>query len=244
MSKFSKFGIVLTMLSLLLFIGCSDDPKDNSPKYKKVEINENSTIVCLGNSLTDGYGAYRSESYPAILAEKVNIPVINRGETGITTTEAAYDVLSGIHDGYLENAAVIIIELGANDLFEQMNNPFNFDKNFVSKVEESFEEILDYIKNLDTDPQIYLAKFYTKKIAEELMPSKDYMFIYDDYENMFKRLKSKYDVDIINDIWKGIWGKDNLMYDGFHPNADGYKIMSANIFNAMKGFLEFNNLVK
>lgn len=238
MKKSSIFGIVSTIFLILLFTGCSNDsPKD----YKTVDINENSTIVCLGNSLTEGYGANISESYPSILEGKVNIPVINLGVTGITATEAAEDVLSGMYDDYLGNGAVIIIELGANDLF---NAFYDFNPNFVADVEKSFEDILDYIKNLDTNPQIYLVKFYTKKIAEELMPSSDYMFIYDNYENMFKNLKSKYGVEIITDIWKGIWGKNELMHDDFHPNAQGYEIMAANIFNSMKGFLEFNDLVK
>lgn len=279
MSKFSKHGIVLAVLSLLLFIGCSDNSSgtSGSKSYKKVEIGENSTILCLGNSLTVGYGASdtypyvdENKSYPANLSKKVNIDVEIFGKSGIMTSEAANTVTNGSIDSYLVNAAVIIIELGANDLFEQMENAFygEVDSNFVEDVEENFRTILDYINSFGTDPQIYLAKFYNKTIAQQLLKGKlyeiypyNYMFVYDDYENMFKRLKSEYDVELITNIWDGgIWGNINYMFDEdgngkieifeaedmpeVHPNAAGYEKMADNYFSAMKGFLEFNELVK
>ncbi|HEV3408796.1 MAG TPA: GDSL-type esterase/lipase family protein, partial [Chthoniobacterales bacterium] len=49
------------------------------------------TILCLGNSLTDGYGLARSQAYPALLAEKIRaeglgkFEIINAGVSGDTT---------------------------------------------------------------------------------------------------------------------------------------------------------------
>ena len=253
MRSFSKFGIVMAMLLVSLFVGCSTDPE--KPKHKKVDWNENSTIACIGTSLTEGYGAGgdgiidRDRSYPHFFSEKVRIGVRNFGVSSITAVEMAEVITSGNFDADLLLAAVIIIELGANDLFEQADNFPNIDMGFVAKVEKAFDDILDHIKSLGTNPQIYLAKFYNDDVARYILLPYNAMFIHSQYENMYSRLKSRHKVEIINDIWKGIWGNDNLMSDDkihikIHPNAEGYKIMADNIFNSMKGFLEFNGLVK
>lgn len=55
---------------------------------KKLTITETSTIVCFGDSLTYGNGADpETESWPAVLQESVNIPVINSGINDDTTLD-------------------------------------------------------------------------------------------------------------------------------------------------------------
>ncbi len=199
--------------------------------------------------------------------QKVNLPVINLGSWGITAEEAAENI-----ENYAEefsDAKVVIIELGANDLLERVEDAMFYgeiDSGFVEKeVEKSFEEIIGYINSLDGSRKIYLAKFYNRTVANDLLKGEvdymglkfpyDYTFIHKKYEDMFARLKRKYDnVETIDDIWKGIWGKPNLMYDengngkldieDIHPNAKGYEIMANNYFNAMKDFLSYHGLVR
>lgn len=108
--------------------------------------------------------------------------------------------------------------------------------------------------------------FYNETVANDLLKGEvdiglptpykyDYTSIHKKYEDMFARLKRKYDnVETIDDIWKGIWGKYSLMYDengngeldilDVHPNAEGYKIMADNYFNAMREFLSYHGLVR
>ena len=38
--------------------------------------------------MTEGYGADKGKSYPDYLSQKVNIPVVNLGRTGMTAEEA------------------------------------------------------------------------------------------------------------------------------------------------------------
>lgn len=42
-------------------------------------------IVCLGDSITAGYGVPRSKAWPALLAEKIGCGVVNAGINGDTT---------------------------------------------------------------------------------------------------------------------------------------------------------------
>ncbi|MCL2284434.1 MAG: GDSL-type esterase/lipase family protein [Fibromonadales bacterium] len=233
MKHLLKFGIALAFL----LAGCSDGTGDEPNQF------DGETIVCFGNSLTEGYGG-NGKSYPYYLAQKINAEVVNLGVTGITAEEAVVEVKK--HRVDFESATIIIIELGANDLIDRVFG--DIDSNFVEEVvEKSFEDILDYIKSLNTNPKIYLAKFYNDEVAKSLfslLKLMGYGFVHDEYEKMFDRLKKKYGVAIIEDIWAGIWGKYNLMYDedengrldmeDIHPNADGYKIMADNYLKALR----------
>ncbi|MCL2101386.1 MAG: GDSL-type esterase/lipase family protein [Fibromonadales bacterium] len=242
MKLFLKFSIVLAMFLALLVTGCSDGGDDYNGK----------TIVCFGNSLTIGYGAGdsinpidESKSYPAYLEKKVNIPVVNLGKNGLSAEQAVDSIKK--HRRELNSAEIVIIELGANDLIDRVLASFfnaGIDYDFVEeKVERSFEAILDYIESLGGKHKIYLAKFYNEEVADDLFDYfPEFKFAYKKYEDMFERLKEKYNVEIIDNIWDGVWGEH--MYDLIHPNAKGYEIMTDNYFKAMKNFLEENNLLK
>ena len=236
------------MFLALLVTGCSDGGDDYNGK----------TIVCFGNSLTIGYGAGdsinpidESKSYPAYLEKKVNIPVVNLGKNGLSAEQAVDSIKK--HRKELNSAEIIIIELGANDLIGRVlawlfSPSAVIDYDFVEeKVERSFEAILDYIEGLGGKRKIYLAKFYNEEVADDLFYDfPEFRFAYEEYEDMFERLKEKYNVEIIDNIWDGVW--DEYMYEfdfiPIHPNAKGYEIMADNYFKAMKNFLEENNLLR
>jgi len=223
-----KKYLVAAALALFLF-GCSSTDDENEAK-----------IVCFGNSLTEGYGAGigyipidKNKSYPHYLAEKVNVPVVNLGVTGETTADAA----ERVDDVLSHNPMVVFIEFGANDLIHQVFEN-EIDPNFVAEATKNFETILN--KLADGNRKIYLIKFYNEEVAKELIMEyldEDYMYIYDEYEAMFSSLENKYKVSLIKNMWDGIWGNSELIYDEIHPNADGYKIMANNIFDEAKGYL-------
>jgi acyl-CoA hydrolase len=230
-----KSLIISAIISALLFIGCSD----SSDGYN------GETIVCFGNSLTEGYGG-DGKSYPYYLAQKVNIPVINLGESGITAEEAAGKAKN--YRSQFSSAAIVIIELGANDLLDRAFTSFifgrNIDPSFVKEnVEKNLKIILDYIESLSGERKIYFAKFYNEAVKNDLIATYGDIglsLVYGEYENMFSRLENEYDFEIIDNIWDNVWGYYDLMYDEVHPNAEGYRKMAENYFNSMKNFLQSN----
>jgi acyl-CoA thioesterase-1 len=206
--------------------------------------NYDATLVCFGNSLTAGYGATtpgfddKTKSYPAYLQSKINIPVINAGRSGDTTSLA----LSRINNDVLsKNPKIVIIELGANDLFRGV--PLQTTKN-------NMQSIINLLVN--ENRKIYIAKFYTETVARSMVKSMASNFgitdlaiqtwIISQYDNMFNSLASTNDIELIEDIWSGVWGIH--MSDDVHPNAMGYEIMADNYFNIIKSYLEENNLLK
>jgi acyl-CoA thioesterase-1 len=190
------------------------------------------TLVCLGDSLTAGYGAGgskkedRLKSYPAYLEGKVKMPVINKGVSGDSSAGGLSRINSILET---ENPRILIIELGAND-YLLWNVP-------VNKTHENLQAIIDRAN--DGQRKIYLAKFYTEQVAKDLEAEAETI---KQYDAMFNALASEDNVELINDIWADVWGKPEYMSDAHHPNAGGYKIMADNYFKAMEPYLTTNGL--
>ena len=192
---------------------------------KPVNINENSTIVCFGDSLTYGHGANsETESWPALLQKRVKIPVINSGRNDDTTEDG---ILRFDEDVILHNPAVVIFDFGGNDIFSLKK------KLSYKQIEANFRTMLDKLDKTKT--QVYIMRFYNNQMR--------FFDIFGSFDRMLKRLEKDYDVTIIWDAWSGAWGHKDCKFDMTHCNAKGYKIMEQNIFNVLEPFLKENDLL-
>ena len=224
--------IILVLTLSFLLTSCNNEIEEKG-----------TTIVCLGDSLTAGYGATtpgvddKSKSYPFFLQSKVNLPVVNAGVSGDTSAHGLArvnkDVLS--HD-----PQIVIILLGANDFFSNLLNP--------TPVVTTKNNLLEIIKKVNNGiREIYLVKFYTPAVALELgssngIPNELVQDLINQYDAMFNSLASEKNVTLIEDIWSGIYGVH--MSDQVHPNAAGYEIMANLIFNAMEPYLKSGGYLK
>jgi len=199
---------ILILVSGIMVVGCSNS--------------KDIILVCLGDSLTSGYGATtpfiddESKSYPSYLQKKANISIINAGVSGSTTSHS----LARIDSNFLSECPdMIIILLGANDFFGNIS---------VSTTQSNLQNIINKFDN--GNRKIYLAKFYTDEIATAMsIPSNTVI----QYNNMFTALaSSSNEITLIEDIWTGVWGIH--MSDNIHPNANGYEIMADNIYKVIK----------
>ena len=192
---------------------------------KPVNINENSTIVCFGDSLTYGHGANsETESWPALLQKRVKIPVINSGKNDDTTADG---ILRFDEDVILHNPAVVIFDFGGNDIFSLKK------KLSHKQIEANFRTMLDKLDLSKT--KVYIMRFYNNQMR--------FFDIFGSFDRMLKRLEKDYDVTIIWDAWSGAWGHKDCKFDMTHCNAKGYKIMEQNIFNVLEPFLKENDLL-
>lgn len=202
--------------------------------------NRAATMVILGNSLTAGHGAVipgednMEKSVPAFLQSKINIPIINAGVSGNTTAQGFARVST---DVLPHNPRIVIIELGANDLLQNVPLP---------EIHENLQKIIDLVN--DGNRKIFLVKFYTDIVARNLVASLFNLTDYDQqtavinqYEEMFNTLAASNNAELIDDIWTGVWGIH--MSDHMHPDERGYRIMADNYFNALKPYLQANNLL-
>jgi acyl-CoA thioesterase-1 len=213
MKKPGVFAWLPVFCVFIILAGCSN----GSTNYR------DGTIVCLGDSLTEGYGAVtpgvidKSKSYPAYLQDKVNIPVINAGVSGNTSAQGLARVDTEVLS---KNPKIIVIILGANDLGRGIDT------------KDNLEAIINKVNKENT--KIYLAKFYTEAVARALANSfgfTDNAFqtaLIHQYDNLFNTLAAENNITLIEDIWNGVWGIN--MSDAVHPNAKGYEMMANNIF--------------
>lgn len=187
-------------------------PKADSAKPK---------IIAFGDSLTAGFGLAEKESYPYLLQEKLkadgfDFEVVNAGVSGDTT-------LGGLEraDWVLEqeNAKILILELGANDLLRGVP---------VDKMKANLEKIIVKAK----------AKNIRILLCGMLAPPTMGAQYQRDYVKAFPDLATEHKVEFLPFLLDGIaLNKELNQADGIHPNPRGTQIMTENIYAALKPML-------
>ena len=219
-----SFGIVL-LISFTFFIGCSSSKTykqlTNRPLVTPNVACDRPKIIAFGDSLTAGFGLSEKESYPYLLQEKLkadgyDFEVVNAGVSGDTS-------LGGLErsDWVLEqeNAKILILELGANDLLRGVP---------VAKMKDNLAKIIRKAKTKN------LKILLCGMLAPPSMGAeyqRDFMMAFPD-------LASEHKVEFLPFLLENIALKKELnQTDGIHPNSEGEKIMADNIYKALKPML-------
>ena len=192
---FKKFFLFLFLICMLT--SCS--------KNNQIQIN---SIVCFGDSLTQGYGSSEGNTYPYFLQQLTNLPVVNKGINGNTSK----DGLNRIDDILTAQNSIILVEFGANDFFQQIP---------ISETRKNMEQIIDKLKT--TDNVVVLVSIEDKQLKQ----------LY----TMLKSLAKEKKVLFINGILNEFWDNRNLFSDEVHPNSNGYKLVADKIYKNIKHLL-------
>jgi len=178
-------------------------------------------IIAFGDSLTAGFGLAEKESYPYLLQEKLradgfDYEVVNAGQSGDTS-------LGGLErvDWVLEqdNAKILILELGANDLLRGVP---------VAKMKENLDQIIRKAK----------AKNIKILLCGMLSPPTMGAQYQRDFMLAFPDLASTHKVEFLPFLLENVATIKTLnQADGIHPNAEGEKIMTENVYKALKPML-------
>ncbi|HTH50471.1 MAG TPA: arylesterase, partial [Pyrinomonadaceae bacterium] len=178
-------------------------------------------IIAFGDSLTAGFGLAEKESYPYLLQQKLiadgyDYEVINAGVSGETSLgglERADWVLSQ------DNAKIVVLELGANDMLRGVP---------PAKTKENLDKILTKAKERK------LTVLLCGMLAAP-MNGVDYQR---DFIALFPDLATKHNVAFLPFLLENIAVKKELnQADGIHPNAEGEKIMTDNVYKALRPLL-------
>jgi len=175
-----------------------------------------STLVCLGDSLTAGYGLNEDQAYPALIAKKLpGWKVVNAGVSG-DTTAGALQRLDWILKSHPD---AVFVALGGNDGLRGVK---------PAETEKNLNEILSKIK----------ASGASAYMAGMLVPSnygKEYFF---DFKVLFPRVAKKQGVPLMPFLLEGVGGKPGLnQADGIHPTAEGAVILADHVARFLKGRL-------
>jgi acyl-CoA thioesterase I len=181
-------------------------------------------IVAFGDSLTAGFGLTEKESYPYLLQEKLkadgfDYEVVNAGVSGDTSIGGLERI-----DWVLEqeNVQILILELGANDLLRRMPVA-NMKKNLAKIIEKAQAKKIKVL---------FCGMIAPPAIGAEYQR---------EYTNAFPDLADQYKVEFLPFLLENVaLNKDLNQPDGIHPNANGEKIMTDNVYKALKPLLVKN----
>jgi acyl-CoA thioesterase-1 len=193
--------------ALLLLVGCGRDG------YDSVRNRDSSgqTIVCFGDSLTEGVGARGGEDYPSVLARLIGAPVINAGRRG-DTTAAALNRLAG--DVLDKNPRLVILLLGGNDFLRQFP---------IGETKKNMEEIIRRIQ--ERGAMVVIAGMKLGLFTDEYGP-------------LMEDLAEKFGALLVPQVTKGILTDSKLKSDPIHPNGAGYQLIAERIAEKVKPLLE------
>ena len=179
-------------------------------------------ILCLGDSLTAGYGLDQSQAYPALLQQKIdrtgwNFQVLNAGLSGETSAGGVRRL-----EWFLKRKIdVLILALGGNDALRGIE---------LESTEKNLDELMTRTQ----------AKYPSVKIiiAGMLIPpnwGSDYA---NKFRGIFPGLAKKHKAQLIPFLLEGVGGHPQLNFpDGIHPTAEGYQIVAENVWKVLKPLL-------
>jgi acyl-CoA thioesterase-1 len=199
-----KYGL----LFLVLFYICFSTP---------AVLYAETTVLILGDSLTEGTGVEKTKAYPYLVEQKLKaqgfltIKVINGGVSGSTTASA----LSRLKWYLRDRPDILLLALGANDGLRGLPT-------------------LQIKHNLAETIKLSLSKGIRVVLAGMRMPpnyGKDYTL---QFEKVFHELAKEYDIAFIPFLLKGVAGDPQLnLSDGIHPNEPGHQIIAQLVYETL-----------
>jgi acyl-CoA thioesterase I len=169
------------------------------------------TIVCFGDSLTEGVGASEGEDYPTVLSRRLGVPVLNAGLRGDTTAQA----LERLADVVLnKNPRLVIILLGGNDFLRRLP---------LDQTRKNLEDIVRQVQGRGA--MVAIAGLKLGLFSDE-------------YGAMFEETAARLGALYIPQILKGILSDSSLRSDPIHPNGAGYRLIADRIAEKIKPLLQ------
>jgi len=170
-------------------------------------LNNDSTILAFGDSLTYGFGASQNSSYPVYLQNKTGFNVINAGVNGELSSEGLERLPS-----YLQlKPKLVILCHGGNDILQNLSKE-QLKKNLLKMIKMIKKSGADVL--LVAVPDFNLFNFKTLSIYEDIADETNVMFEHEvlTYIELHRSLKSDY----------------------VHPNSKGYEMMADSFIEILK----------
>lgn len=180
------------------------------------------TILCLGDSLTDGFGLDRSQAYPARLQEKIdalgwNFKVINAGVGGETTAAALRRL-----DWLLQKRTdVLILALGGNDGLRGLP---------LTEIRKNLGAIISRATSRYSQLKVVVAGI-------QIPPNYGTQYVRG-FGALFPEVAARHRALLIPFLLEGVGGRPELNFpDGIHPNGRGQEIVAENVWKVIEPVL-------
>ena len=195
-------GVILTVTS-----SCSD-------KTQLQALDENTTILAFGDSLTYGTGTSNDKAYPAVLERLINRKVVNAGIPGEISSKGLSRLPNLIKQ--LQPGLIIICH-GGNDILRKLD---------LNKTSNNIQQMIDLARQ--NNSQVVLIGVPEFGLFLESSP-------------IYQALAKNNQLPIADDILGDILAKTSLKSDHIHPNAMGYQMLAKHIALLLKQSGAFSN---
>ena len=185
--------------ALLLLIGLSACSKPETA------LPANSTVLILGDSLTQGVGASSAQTnYPALLKQQTQWHIINGGVSGNTSAQALARLPKLLQH---HQPKLVIISIGGNDFLQRLPNS-DTQANIAQSIALSQQ----------SGAQVLLVAVPELTLAAAVGHPNDHA--------MYAQLAQSHQVHLLEDAWSNVLADDTLRSDAVHANDAGYQVFS------------------
>lgn len=180
------------------------------------------TVLIFGDSLSAGYGLEVDQSWASLLQARLTQQgyehrVVNASISGETTEGGATRIDNALQDF---SPALIILELGGNDGLRGFP---------ASRMQANLEKIVTRAKATGAAVVllgIRIPTNYGQRYSNE-------------FEDVFRQISAKYDIQWIEFFMEGIALNDDLLQeDRIHPNAEAQPILLDNAWPIIRAKLQ------
>lgn len=225
---------LLLLVPALCALGCgAEKPRESQPSAPAATVAPSTpaappaapraagpTVVFLGDSLTAGFKLDAEEAYPArverLLTER-GLPVhaINAGISGDTSAGG----LERLDWLLAQHPAILFVCLGANDGLRGLP---------LESTEANLRAIVERGRGAGA----------TVVLAGMQMPPNYGPEYTAGFKAIYPRLASEYKLSFVPFLLEGVAARPELnLRDGFHPNAEGQRIIARNVADALAPLL-------
>lgn len=206
MSRLPLIRVFALVAAAACLVSCGGD---NVKKIRNLG-SDGETIICFGDSLTEGVGAEPGKDYPSVLSRLLVTPVINAGRRGDTAAQALARLSGAVLS---RNPRLVIVLLGGNDFLRRVP---------PEQTRKSLEEIVRRIQAAGA--MVAIAGMRLGLFSDELGP-------------IFEATADKFNAIYIAQVMKGILTDSGLRSDPIHPNSAGYRLIAERIAEKIKPLL-------
>ncbi|EGT2202808.1 SGNH/GDSL hydrolase family protein [Clostridioides difficile] len=192
-------------------------------------------IVCLGDSLTYGFGVSRSNSWTNIVNKETRLEIVNKGINGDTTS----GMLVRFNEDVVKNSPdIVFIMGGTNDFIADAGNEV-INSNIMAMVHQSYSKNIIPIIGIPLKPDI-------PNIREDWSCFTDFNIVsqkLESYNYWIKKFCMTFNtnfVDFYSEYNKNmeLEGYKKLYFDGLHPTKEGHRIMADIFINSINKYIE------
>ncbi|MBP3039119.1 SGNH/GDSL hydrolase family protein [Bacillaceae bacterium Marseille-Q3522] len=208
------------------------------PSVASAEENEDEChIVAFGDSLTRGTGDAEGKGYAGYVMDELkekqpDLPLFlhNYGIKGLTSSKLREQVVQKEVQRQLQQANLVFISIGGNDLFQGGQTLARPDISKVDVVKEAFltnlSEILTVIRSVNRDATVYLIGLYNPfsdfddvQVSSQII--RDWNYASAELAANFAKIVFVPTFDIFQ------LNVNHYLYsDHFHPNTRGYQLIA------------------